>query len=243
MPEATFVFETPDGSLFAVLPDAVPREDHGIAAQATEQEVELGIAVTDHVREEADRFSAEIVISDAPIRDIVGNPDHFFFGVTGSSRPLSLSAPDGPIVERLASAGPPARGIETASGATALPTASTFQPDGEVTRTVDNWTVLRNAKAGAWLATITTDLHTYRSMLLLSAEVTLTADDAKWIRVEVIFRALRQVATQLVEAAVPLRPRNEAQANDGSQASTEEDPELESGAHRALGAVRGFLGI
>lgn len=248
MPEPTFIFDDGAGSLFAVIPDAVPRLDHAIAARATEQEVERGIATTDHVREEADRFSAEIVISDTPIRSIEGPPDAFSFDVFGESRPLSLTAPSGPLVQRLASVtgggGPggqvQAEGIVLATGQITIPsTVNTFQPDAEVTRTVDNWAILRAAKQGAFLATITTDLHVYRSMLLLSAEITKTAQDAKWIRVEVIFRQLRQSETQLVDAAEPLRPRDVRQSDDGSQGTTEEEPELVSG----FSQIRDLVGL
>lgn len=224
MPEATFVFETTAGSLFAVLPDAVVREDHGISVIATEQEVERGIATTDHVREEADRFGCEIVISNTPIRTIEGDPSTFYFGANVSSQPLTLDEPEGPTVSRLAAAGPPARGVELDRGTLSLPSVSTLQADvSPSTRTVDNWQILEDAKSAAWLATITTDLKTYRSMLLLSAEVTLTAQDGGWIRVELLFRELRQVDTILVDAAEPLQPRNRQQANDGSSGTSPED--------------------
>ena len=248
MPEPTFVFDDGEGVLFAVLPDAVPRVDHAIASRATEQESERGVATTDHVREERDRFSAEIVISDSPIRTIEGDPEHVSFGVSGEQRPLSLTARDGPIVNRLAaleSAGGPqggarARGVELGSGPTIIPSSvNVFRPNEE--RTVDNWTVLRSAKAGAWLAVITTDLHVYRDMLLVSAEVTRTATEARWIRVEVIFVEFRQAATELVDAAEPLRPRDERQANDGSQATDEEDEELVSGLSQMRDALPASL--
>jgi len=114
--------------------------------------------------------------------------------------------------------------VSLTTGPTPIPkTATAFQPDSDtITRTADNWTILRDARTGAWLCTITTDLHVYTDMLLLSAEVAKTAEDGRWIRVEALFRQLRRVSTQLVQAAEPLFPRDRRQANDGSQALTEE---------------------
>jgi len=246
MPEPTFVFEAPDGTLFAVLPDAVTREDHGISARATEQEVERGIETTDHVRKQADRFSCEIVVSNTPIRSITGNPAHLSFGVFGSSRPLGLSAADGPTLERLAqSNGGQAEGVVLGTGPVDLPNVSTFQADAEeVTRAQDNWSLLRQAQADGHLCTITTNLHTYRRMVLLAADVQLTSDDGNWIRVECIFRELREAVTELVEGAEPLRPRDTVQANDGSQGTEEdaaaaEEPQLRSVALNLINAATG----
>lgn len=237
MPEATFIFEDPAGNLFAILPDAVVREDHGIAARATEQEVEQGIETTDHIRRMADRFSCEIVVSNTPTRDIVAaDPSHFAFGVVGESRPLALTSGDGPTVQRLARFNQGrAEGVELATGPVNLPDVSTFQPDvEEVTRTQDNWTILRNATELGYLCTITTNLYTYRRMVLLAGDTQITVEDGNWIRVECIFRELRQAATELVEGAEPLRPRDTAQANDGSQGTDEDDAAAEEPQLRSI---------
>ncbi len=239
MADAEIVFTTPDGDLLALLPDAVISENPRIGADATEHEVEEGVAVTDHVRERADEVTLEAVFSNSPIRTIQGEDGQFWLGVEGSVRELSLDGTRGPTLERLAEVGPPARGIELGEAQFSVPNVQAFQVDGEeITRVQDSWSMLKAAKSGAWLAVIVTQLDTYRDMVLISAETMRTAKDGSWIIVPLIFKKLRQVETQLVDARAPLRPRNQAPTNQGAQ--PDDDATGDDDAERASLLIQAF---
>ena len=65
----TFFEET--GGELTLIPlviDAAPREEHRANAQATEHEVERGVAVADHVRPERRLLQLEAIITDTPLR-------------------------------------------------------------------------------------------------------------------------------------------------------------------------------
>ncbi len=158
--------------LVALVLDATLEERHRASAQATEHEVERGVAVTDHVRPERRVLTLDVVISDAPL------------------------------------------------GAAA--------PDTEPTRVVDAWATLLDARDRALLAVVTTRLETYEDMVLTEASTTRTAADGSWIRVEVTFSEVRQVATELVDDPVPERSRDHRQENVGSQATAEATPRMQS---------------
>lgn len=223
MADVDFIFETADGQLFALLADAVERERHELAAVATEHEVEEGVAITDHVREQAPTFGCVAVFSDTPLRTIVGEEGQQWFGVNVFSQQRDLERYSGRTVTRAASARPPARGNELGEGSTVAARATVLSADAEITRRVDSWAVVQSAMRYGWRATIRTQLHTFRSMVLLQALTVLEAADGTWLKAELSFRQIRQVATELVDAREPLRPRDREQTDQGAQATEDVD--------------------
>lgn len=219
---AEVLFDDREGNLWAVLPDAVASEGpHRIGNFATEQEVETGAAVTDHVRAESDTLELELVFSDTPIRALEGDPEHVFFGVEGAVQSVDLEGRRGVVLTAYSERD---RGPTTEERDAEGSKAQMWQPDGEeITRVRDSWDLLTRARDGAWLASIITDLRTYESMVLLSAETTRTAVDGTWIRVRCVFRQIRRVSTQLVDAPEPARARDRAQQRGGRQPTEETD--------------------
>lgn len=228
MSAAEILFEATSGDLVALLADAVVTEGpHRLANLTTEQEVEAGAAITDHVRPDVDSMQLEIVISNTPIRDLEASPDVFYFGVTGALEDLPLDLRTGPALTAYSQAGPPAKGPELADASAPDVTAQAWTPDGDVTRVEDSWSALEQARDEAWPATITTGLRTYERMVLLSAETTRTAADGTWIRVFLEFRQIREVATELVEVEAPARPRGRRATEAGRTPTDETDEATE----------------
>lgn len=64
---ADVIFTDDDGRLIALQLDATPEEIHRASAHATENEVERGVAVVDHVRPERRVLTLNVVISDTPL--------------------------------------------------------------------------------------------------------------------------------------------------------------------------------
>lgn len=224
---AEIVFDD-DGTLVPIVLDATTEERHRASAIATENEVERGVATTDHVRPERRTLSLNVVVSDTPIRatdalngqivtrdlELPGRRQH----VRGAQR-TGFSSWD------------PAESEEKAAAAVKV---RIFEPDTEPTRVVDTWRALIDARDRALLATITTRLETYESMVLIEANVTRTAQDGTWIRAELTFAQIRQVSTELVDDPVPARPRDRRQVDRGSQATEEAPPQTRSLAVQAL---------
>lgn len=242
MAAAEIVFEVLDtGELLAVLADAVVSETHRMSGVATEQEVEVGVRITDHYRRDRDTLSLEVVFSDTPLDALEGRDGEFWFGVEGSVRSADISMPDRLVTTRLASGKSPARGVETEKQGTPALTASFFQVDGgPITRTVDNWALLQSARDGAYLAIIRTGLRTYEDMVLLSAETTREAKDGTWIVCQLEFAQITQVATELVDVPVTA-PRNRRTADQGAQATDGEEQSSQSLAYQGGVELLSFL--
>ncbi len=210
------------GTLVPVVVVAAPEEVHRFSAIATDQEVERGVDVTDHVRAEARPMQLTVTISDTPL-----GPNA---AVTGSieSRELELpprafQAPVGPLIQVAASP----------------QSALLFAPDEmPVTRVVDTWRTLVDASARGLLATITTPLETHEDMVLLSGEVTRTVKDGSAITALLVFRKIQQVATEVVDVPEPVRPRDRARVERGSQATAPADEGQRSIWLRLFGSSR-----
>lgn len=233
---ADIVFDD-DGTLVPVVIDATPEERHRMSAIATDHDVERGVTITDHVRPEPRTLTLLAVISDTPIRatDALG----------GSLQTYELDLPARTAHSRAArQTGPSSWEAAEASERAADPVrVQLFTPDVEnPTRVVDTWATLLDARDRALLATITTRLETYESMVLLEATTTRTAADGTWIRCELTFRQIRQVTLELVDDPVPARVRDRNRVDRGSQSTEEAPPRLRSVAVRAAEGTAGLFG-
>ncbi len=218
MAAADILFETPDG-LLAIVADAVLVETHRVAAVATENEVEEGVDITDHYRAERAPLDLQLAISDSPIESIeADDPEWFAFEAPGATEGVELRPPGLPAF-----------------------TAQVFRPSSEeITRTADNWAALELARDEGYLATVRTQLKTYESMVLLSAEAQRTSDRGSLLVADLVFVPIRQVATELVDVAEPVRPRDQRGRDQGAQGT--DDVEDEPQTSLALQAWRGIFG-
>lgn len=215
MAAAEIVFEAPDGHLTALLLDGVMSETHRVGALATEDEVEEGVDITDHYREERVPLDLVVWISDTPLDRIPGpGGDVTSFPVEGETETVDLG-----------------NGVS----------AQMWTPRGDITRTADSWALLQAAPANAWIATVTTKLATYDSMVLITGEAIRTREKGTVLEVALSFIPIRKVSTGRVDGAPPPRParaRNVAAADDGAQPGTNLNDEQ----RRSL-ALQGFQGV
>lgn len=255
--EIVFIDHNIFGALVPVILDAATEEIHRISSVATENEVERGVDVTDHVRPERRELQITGIISDTPI---VSNEE-----ISVISETVDINLPPRLVYDQLARF----RGVNTPQIVDRVNLFSAAAPQSQrnweiekvgsrnapqiratllktedgipITRIADSWLNLRVARDNAQLATITTRLETYESMVLIEAQCVRTAADGSWIRVALTFAEIRQVETQTVEDRTPDRPRGRRQVNRGSQSptpapETEEytSPVMESAAFSAL---------
>jgi hypothetical protein len=229
---AEIVFDD-DGVLLALIFDVCSEERHRASAQATEHDVERGVAITDHVRPERRLLTLEVVVSDTPFR-------------AGGDVSGVVEAVEVPVSPAAVQRGPKRTGDRFERGALEQSQGSqylaVFQADGEMTRVVDKWARIIDARDRALLATITTKIETYTNMVLVEAQTTRTAADATWLRAELTFAEVRQVSLELVNDPVPARVRDRREVNRGAQATQPATPRLRSDAVQildALGSLRG----
>lgn len=97
-----------------------------------------------------------------------------------------------------------------------------------LTRRVDAWAQLLDARDRALPAIVTTTLRTYDDCVLVEAAATVTKADGTWIRARLVFEPIRQVSTELVEDPTPDRPRDADEENEGSVATQDAPEELVS---------------
>jgi hypothetical protein len=84
----TLEWQHDDGTLERLTVDASEREGYESSGEATEHAVETGVVVSDHVKPNADHFSFDCVVTNAPIT----TPGNQADGVTGSVRALQITA-------------------------------------------------------------------------------------------------------------------------------------------------------
>lgn len=232
---ADIVFEDGD-QLLALVVDATVEEIHRASAQATEQPVERGVDVTDHVRPERRALTLNVVISDTPIRptDALG----------GEVERVELELPARRVhAEHARRSGPTSfEGAEVEERAAPTTYVEVFRPsEEEPTRVADSWALLLDARDRALLAVVTTGLETYEDMVLIEAHTTRSAKDGSWLRAELHFAQVRQVSTELVDDPTPARARDRRQQERGSQGTDEASPELQSVGVQALDWTLGAL--
>ncbi len=218
-----------DGTLIPLVLDAAPEEVHRASATATENEVERGISVADHVRPDRRTLLLNVVISDTPIRPTSD--------LSGDVREKSIEMPGRRVHTRGArqtgaTTFDPAESEERAAPSMKV---QIYQPDSTPTRVQDSWSIVLYAMNRALLATVSTGLETYSSQVLIEAQVTRTAQDGSWIRAQLTFVEIRTVSTERVTDPTPARPRDRRQVDRGSVGTSEAEPEV---ARRASAAVQ-----
>lgn len=95
-----------------------------------------------------------------------------------------------------------------------------------LTRRVDAWAQLLDARDRALPAIVTTDVRTYDDCVLVEASTSITKADGTWLRARLVFEPIRQVTTELVADPTPDRDRREV--NEGSVATQEAPEEIVS---------------
>jgi hypothetical protein len=215
--------------------DATIRELHAGTATATEHDEEEGGPVTDHVRAERARYTAEVVVSNKPIRAVGGH--------VGVQAPIDVSylqnqrvssvavtmldvPPHGPV--------PTIRGEPTVKPAnyaqTPVPlTVNVLQFPTPFDRVRDVHAELERLRISGTRLYIAGHLKDYDSMVITSVSAPFTAEGS--IRLTLELQQIR-VASLVVVDVVPLEPRAQAKKASGAKAGYTLPAQKESLAHR-----------
>lgn len=224
-----------DGNLLFVDFDATVKELHASSAIATEHYVEDGVALTDHVRPERDRLSAEAHVTNTPIRTISGAEDGAVsaFQVTTQATGFDRLAK----VKRNGQVDQATR--ESSDNDF---NANVLQWPSEFDRVTDVYTVLRDLMVEGIELTILTSLRQYDSMVLVDMGAPRDGgDNSNAIMFSLEFVEVRKAQTETVDSPEPLETRAERRRRRGAQAT--EEPEAEEDRSLAAALVEDQLGV
>jgi hypothetical protein len=182
----------PSGATSIIAFDASVSERHDRSAEVTENGVERGADVSDHVRPKGSELLIEALVTNTPIEQ----PRSHMDGVTSAVASLSL---DG----------------EVKGG------ASTLQFSGTFDRVRSVHEELLGLVDRGELVTIATSLRTYENMVLTQLSVNRNASTGNSLSLSIAAKSVRIVATETVAVPEPRAPRNRRARDRGNQPTTE----------------------
>lgn len=198
-----------------VFVDATIRETHRASALITEHPVAEGADITDHIRPENPGLTAEVHITNTPIRS--PNVD----GAVGSARAVDLEYTSPRLSEG-------AKGDSEAEPAeyedsTFNNRANVLQFDGEFDRVQTVFDVLVELMNTGTRLTIVTSMREYDDMVIADIEAPRDAASRHALTITLEFRHIRTVATEVVNAPEPLESRAERNRRRGNQDAEDEE--------------------
>lgn len=197
---AAFLTWLPDGAaeVQALYFDVCTEEAVDFTSTATEQPVEDGANVSDHVRRELDHVALEVQVSNQPIYDWNargGKNDKIPIQLAKYTPPLAPTP--GAIFSAVGSA------ISSLFSGDSEYAANVFQFSSEFNAISDTETKLRKLKDDVQLVTVVTSTSTYENMFLehIAIERNSAMGDGATFRLEL--REIRKVAVSIVNAPKP----------------------------------------
>lgn len=239
------IFERASGEMASLAVDATLREMHEASARPTERQVEVGAAVSDHVRVNPDRFRMELHISNTPVKP----PKSLAEGATYEVLGVNLLVPvweDPRTIKGFGALGPlsPSFSVGVSAsdaGAGANLAASFAPPIAQLGGGVRQTTVKANVMLGqpavdrvtlaydllqrlverAAIVSILTSLRTYHDMVLANLSAPRSAEDGDAITFSVDTQRIRFARSETVEAPEPAEPRGRKQRSRGNQEASQ----------------------
>jgi len=221
MPGAYLVFD--DTLRF----DVVTNEQTEHSATATEHPVETGANIADHVRDQLDRVTLEVLVSNTPINDV-----NELYGLQYTAANLENGAALGnstlkpkasiPLTPgALVTVGLQAIG-DLFAGGTTNPFVRSFPAKFNAVK--DAMDTLLDWKKRAVVGQVITPWHTFESMIIERVAPLRTAAIGDGAQIAIEFREIRTVETSLVNAPKPTEIRAKPAVKKGAQNPTPEDP-------------------
>jgi hypothetical protein len=197
--------------------DVVTNEQTEASANTTEHAVEQGADVSDHIRQEADRVTLQVFVSNTPVRDV----NNLYNGQIAG---LELQVPkaEKPLV--------PMPGALMNAGLDALASAingpeqwkaivlqfpEKFDNVAFVLSTLIGW------KERGVIGDVITPHRTYPNMAITRVTTTRTSDTGAGAELSIELRAVRLVEVASATLPIPSEPRGNVQVNKGKQPTTE----------------------
>jgi hypothetical protein len=220
-------------------------ETHTGVSEITKFPVEVGVAVSDHIRATPKTLAAEVFVSNHPIEPVI-------LKARGSYRPHRLDLPvpfDFPRLFRgplIASPGAGTRALVNLAEGRMVPpivnvTTLTFDAFDVVGET---YSKLESMRVSGVRLRVVTSLSEYSDMYLTAVNAPRTAEDGSGATFQIALEQVRKVSPLSVTApAIPLEPNGAPKKNRGGAATVLVDDEQAQKKRRslALQAVQGLL--
>lgn len=212
----------------AVTFDATIRENHGTSAEATEHPVEQGAPVSDNVREERDRLSVEVHVTNTPV--VSPNVD----GANGEVRQLQVTS-TGKSFTRLANAKRNGE-VEQAQREDNTRTlqAMVLQFANSFDRCSATYNLLTGLCKNGIELTIVTSLRQYDSMVIVDITAPRDAPSRHSIKFQMELVEMRFANSETVDSPEPLETRAERSRRRGAQGAQENTQPVERSMAAAL---------
>lgn len=214
--------------------DATVRELHLGTASATEHEVESGVNITDHVRPELAKLTAEVVVSNTPLQavgnirsvqapvDVTTQSYTHAKDVAVSMRDLSIPLPGAPTIRGQPKVTPGQSVVTVTPGA-----VQTLQFPVAFDRVKDVSDELTRLRRAGTVLYVSTTLRDYPSMVLTSVSEPRDLQEALTVTLELKEIRVVEAVTVSVDP-VPLELRAKKAKPQGAKVTYELDPQKES---------------
>ncbi len=196
--------------------DAVTEEAQDLASTATEHPVEEGANIADHIRDELERCSLEVFVSNQPVYDWNNK------GGKVSSVPIKLQkfkpplAPTpGAVFGAIGSA--VKAGVGALLGGNREYAAQVLQFKQSFNAVSDTLTVLETLKKSRQLVNVVIPSKTYENMLIEKVHVSRNASTGDGAKFHLEFKQLRMVEAKIVNAPIPTEIRGATMKTKGAQ--------------------------
>jgi hypothetical protein len=189
--------------------DVITQETHTLKNAITENPVESGGNVTDHVRAELDTITLEVFVSNQPI-----DPQDRFSvdGVSGSVSPVFV-------------------GVDK--------TVNVLVFDQMIDNVSETFSRLRRLRDNATLMHVVTKVWDYTDMVIQEVGVPRTASEGDGAKMTISFKQLRLVSSKLVPAPIVTEPRAKKAVDKGAKNPAEvPDTKKQSVASKLLGGLK-----
>ncbi len=210
---AFFQWTTKAGLNKALYFDCCLSESTELDSDATENPVEEGANVSDHVKKQLNKISLELFVSNSPIEDVNDR------GMSLKSVPLKFERYNAPLplnplgaVTSLASAA-----IGALIGGNDEVNAQVYKFGTDFDAVAETLTILETLRDTAQLIDLVTPKRLHESMFLEKISMTRDAKSGDGATFKIDVKELRKVKVSLVNAPVPTEVRGNVAKNKGSK--------------------------
>lgn len=223
-------WSTKSGASKSLFFDVCTEEHQELSSAATENPVEEGADVADHVRKELNRVTLEVFVSQTPIFDMNdkgGKVDSVPIKPPKFTPPLqptpgSVFGAAGDAVRNLLGGAPPEYSAQV------LQWSSSFDA------VADTLTVLEKVRDDVELVSVVTPSRVRENMYLERIEVIGNAGTGTGRTLRLSFRELRKVQVRIVNAPIPTETRGQLMKPKGTQGAKEVSPDAAKRLRSAL---------
>lgn len=189
--------------------DVVTTETHTFANVVTDQPVERGANVSDHVRATPDTVTLDVVVTNTPLD---GAPNMLGTARRGDVVPTALELPPPPLPPGLLFGG---IGAALSAGLRQPPKVQTFRAFSEFDSVAEIYATIKQLRDVGQLVSVISPLNDFDNMVITSVTVPRTAADSSALLMTIEFKQIRIVETRQTTEPIPTETRGKKPKSSG----------------------------